>query len=100
MQWSGAVTRKDQTVEWWSAGADTTIKPDPRFPEGRDVDVSFQATLRCTIPLNHPAPGFGAWLVECHRCGARVACSAAGHADDPRSVKIACQGRQTQKKLL
>jgi len=90
----------ERTVSWWQAQGEAKLTPDPRFPEGRDVDVSLDAPLRCTVRFDHPAPGFGAWIVECLVCGARVACSAAGLADDPRSVKIACQQREPQKSFL
>jgi hypothetical protein len=90
----------DRTVEWWDAGHTIELAADPRFPEGRDVDCSLGADLRCTVPLNHPAPGFGAWKVHCNICGAEVAVSAGGNADDPRSVKIACEKREAQKSFL
>ncbi len=64
--------------------------PDPRYPDGKDIDISDGA-LACAIQLPYPAPECGAWVVKCNACerGA-IAITAAGRPDDPRLVKIPC----------
>lgn len=44
----------------------------------------------CFTPLPYPAPQCGHWLVECDECPFSVIITAAGRADDPISVRVAC----------
>ena len=64
---------------------------NPAYPDGIDVDCSASAKATCTQPLPYPATGRGQYLLVCERCGLRVIVTAAGRADDPRSVKMACK---------
>jgi hypothetical protein len=68
---------------------------DPRFPGGVDIDASQGAAKCCTINLPYPARRCGMHLIHCRTCGFTMALSAAGRADDPRSLKIACRGERT-----
>ena len=72
-------------------GRQPSCPPDPGHPEGIDLDVSGGAARACTVQLSYPAPSVGAHLVTCGICGLRVVVTAAGRADDPRRVTVACR---------
>ncbi len=74
---------------WMSDGRKPTQPPNPAYPDGVDVDMS-RAAVACSVALDYPAACCGVWLVECPACGLRVAVTAAGRRDDPRSVRVAC----------
>ncbi len=84
----------DFTIQWLDGGREPQCAPDPRFPEGRDLDVSAGAAKTCETALPYPAKRCGAYLVVCRRCAYRVGVTTAGRPDDPRSVKIACYGQK------
>jgi hypothetical protein len=76
----------------WSGSCNPPrCKPDPRFPNGVDLDVSRGATATCQIKLQCPAKGQGGWLVQCAACGSNAFATTAGRPDDPRSIKIPCK---------
>lgn len=64
---------------------------NPAYPNGIDVDCSEGAKITCTQALPYPAKGCGQYLLACGRCGLTIIITAAGRADDPRSVKVACK---------
>lgn len=80
-------------ITWEDAGLSPRCKPNPAYPNGIDVDVSNGASAihSCKVTLPYPAERIGKYLVECKHCGIRVACTTAGRADDPRSIKMACK---------
>jgi len=79
------------SITWHNGGDGARLgQPDPAFPHGVDVDISEKPAPSCTARLDCPAPRCGAWLIECQECGATVAVSAAGRADDPRSLTMGC----------
>lgn len=78
-------------ITWHDGGREPTCKPDPRFPDGIDVDASRGEEVFCRTALPYPAKRCGAFEVECPKCGARAIITTAGRADDPRSLKIACR---------
>lgn len=69
---------------------DPKCKPDPRWPEGKDVDASGGSAITCTVAIPYPAPRCGLMVVTCSRCHLEVALTVAGRVDDPRSVRLAC----------
>ena len=77
-------------VTWYGAGRKAQCPPNPQYPKGVDVDVS-QGRLSCSTALPYPAPECGYWTVRCHACQWMGAITAAGRADDPRSVTIPCK---------
>jgi len=79
------------TVEWVDHGREPKCPPNPNYPDGLDVDASDGAERTCATELAHPAPRCGVYVVACRKCGARVAVTTAGRADDPRSLKLACK---------
>jgi hypothetical protein len=64
--------------------------PDPKFPDGIDVDLAFGAAPTCTVAVPYPSPRCGYLKIECERCGLAVAVTVAGRADDVRQVTVAC----------
>src|ERR1700751_2914035 len=83
------VTDADE-VEWISAGRLARVPVDPNYPNGGELHVSEGAAIptpfKCAI--RHPRSAAG--KITRGLCGKRVAVSAAGVADDPTCVKIAC----------
>ena len=78
-------------IEFLTKGRKPKCQPNPLFPNGVDADLSNGAALTCTTEIPYPAPCCGLMVVECEKCGLRVAVTTAGRVDDPRSVKMACQ---------
>ena len=81
-------------VTWLDEGREAQHPANPAYPSGIDVDCSGGASTTCTQPLPYPAERCGQFLVICEACGRTVIITAAGRADDPRSVKIACKRKQ------
>jgi len=59
------------------------------------MDLTGGAVRRCAIDLPWPAHEVGTWQVECTRCGASVALTAASRDDDPRRLILGCDARPT-----
>jgi len=78
-------------ITWRDAGREPQVKPNPDYPTGIDLDLSFQGEPACTTPLPYPAKRIGAYLIHCRTCGIRIGVTTAGRPDDPRSVKIPCK---------
>jgi hypothetical protein len=78
------------TITWHDSGREPQVAPNPAYPAGKDVDVSFGGGPRCTTALPYPAKRCGAYVVECLICGFRGAITTAGRPDDPRSVTVGC----------
>lgn len=76
-------------IEWIDDHREPQCAPDPAYPRGKDLDASHGGPS-CMTVLPYPAKRCGLYVVECERCGVRVACTTAGRPDDPRSIKIAC----------
>lgn len=64
--------------------------PNPGYPDGIDIKIKDRPV--CVVALPYPAPECGHHMLRCVRCGVAVAVTAAGRADDPKSVEIPCQG--------
>lgn len=79
------------SVEWIDHKRDPQCPPNPKYPLGIDVDLANGA-MSCKAALPYPAKRCGVYLVRCERCRCSVAVTTAGRPDDPRSVKIPCQG--------
>ena len=80
-------------VTWLDEGREAQYPANPVYPNGIDVDCSDGASITCTQPLPYPAERCGQYLLVCEACGRTIIVTAAGRADDPRSVKIACKAR-------
>lgn len=79
------------TIEWKDAERDAVCKPDPKYPDGVDLDVTRGKPLACKAFVPYPAKRVGAYVVTCKACGFRAGLTTAGRVDDPRSIKIPCK---------
>jgi hypothetical protein len=70
-------------------GRQPTCAPDPRYPDGKDVDAAV-GLAGCSITLEHPTPCCGWWLIRCERCTHTSVVTAAGRPDDPRTITVPC----------
>lgn len=80
-------------VEWMDSGREPQCPPNPAYPDGIDIKADG-AAMTCKADLPYPAKRCGAYVVECTRCGLRVACTTAGRPDDPRSIELPCYGNR------
>ena len=80
-------------IQWIDSNAEPKKPPNPKYPNGIDLDMAKQAEKSCLVMLPYPAKRIGYFDIECTGCGLRVAISTAGRRDDPRSVRVACKGR-------
>lgn len=80
----------DFDVVWIDGGRSPTQSPDPAYPNGIDLDMSRGRSNYCELALAYPTPRCGQYIIQCRKCGIKVAITTAGRADDPRSVKLAC----------
>jgi hypothetical protein len=78
-------------VTWHDHGREPRAAPDPRYPDGIDLDLSKGASAVCSTALPYPAKRIGYYLIACQACGLRTVVTTAGRRDDPRSVKLACK---------
>jgi hypothetical protein len=67
-------------------------KPNPEYPDGIDLDLTKGAKVACLADLPYPAECCGILIVRCKKCGANATITTAGRRDDPRSVKLGCDG--------
>jgi hypothetical protein len=77
-------------ITWAPNGKTATCKANPAYPEGVDLDPEPKVAIACSTALPYPAPACGTHIVECLICGLRVAVTAAGRPDDPRSLRLPC----------
>lgn len=85
----------DWQIDWIDGGRDPKSPPNPRYPDGIDIDCSDGATVTCASALKHPTPRCGVYRVHCRTCGQRAVVTTAGRPDDPRSLKMACKAEAT-----
>jgi hypothetical protein len=78
-------------IVWQDGGREPTQRPNPKYPAGRDVDISEGRLPNCTAALPYPAKRCGVYFVICDECGLRVGVTTAGRPDDPRSVTVPCK---------
>ena len=78
-------------VEWVDGKRWPQCQPDPRYPEGIDIDSSDGSSASCMTPLPDPAKRCGYFALRCLTCGNTAIVTTAGRKDDPRSVRLACK---------
>lgn len=78
-------------VTWVSHNRKAKNQPDPRYPNGIALDISYGRVPSCFVEFTYPAPECGIYLVECDVCNQVTAITAAGRLDDPVSVRFACK---------
>jgi hypothetical protein len=81
----------DWQMHWIDRGIAPKNPPDPKYPDGIDLDVSRELTPSCKSPLAYPTPRCGYWVIQCRTCGAHAIVTTAGRSDDPRSFRMACE---------
>lgn len=79
------------SVTWIDGKREPACPPDPKYPDGIDIDLSFGAVKTCATTLPCPAKRCGTYIVKCEACGKVVALTTAGRPDNPRSLKVACR---------
>lgn len=77
-------------IDWIDHGRAPTVKPNPAYPNGVDIDLSRGAEKTCLVDLPYPARRCGRYVITCPDCGLSAFVTTAGRADDPRSLKIGC----------
>jgi hypothetical protein len=77
-------------IEWLDGGRERQGLADPSYPDGVHVVERAEAAKNCFTKLPYSAPRCGQWSISCGKCGKRVLITAAGRADDPRSIAVAC----------
>lgn len=79
-------------VKFIDSGRDPTQKADPRFPNGKRIDLTTAFDKKsCTRNVPFPAPRCGVYVVTCRTCGYSAAITVAGRADDPNMVTLPCK---------
>lgn len=83
----------DKDITWIDRGLEPKVKPNPDYPDGRDIDVTINAMVdkSCKVDLPYPAKRIGMYIVHCRTCGSNTGVTTAGRPDDPRSVRIPCK---------
>jgi hypothetical protein len=78
-------------IEWYDHEREPLCAPDPKYPNGIHLDLSFHAKQACLVNVPYPAKRCGHYRIECDACGVNVAVTTAGRPDDPRTVKLRCK---------
>ena len=79
------------SIGWRDSGRKAQCPPNPAYPEGVYVNALSAGDNGCFTQLPYPAAGCGLHVIECLICGYRIAVTAAGRPDDPRSVTLPCR---------
>jgi hypothetical protein len=77
-------------VTWIDLRREPQCPPDPRHPDGVDLDTAHGAAPSCRVALPYPARRCGLYAITCRTCGQSAIVTTAGRPDDPRSITIAC----------
>jgi hypothetical protein len=77
---------------WNPADHTVTWRANPAYLNGDPIDEQPGVPRSCLARLRYPSPCCGTWSIHCRACRKTVIVMAAGFADDPRSVRIGCQG--------
>lgn len=80
-------------VKWVDGLRDPVSPPDPKFPDGVDLDCSRGSRKACRVDLPYPAARCGHYVIRCSDCQLLTMVSTAGRRDDPRSVKLPCKAK-------
>jgi hypothetical protein len=79
------------TAKWIDGGREPQAKPNPRFPDGVDLDLTHGSARHCKVKLPYPAKRCGYYALLCTRCRMSAVVTTAGRPDDPRSVMLPCK---------
>ena len=80
-------------VKFLDSGREPQSKADPRWPNGKPVNLAPHIPIdrTCTRNLPYPAPRCGVYQIKCRKCGFIAAITVAGRPDDPRTVTLPCK---------
>lgn len=78
-------------IEWIDNGREPQCAPNPKYPNGVDLNSARSDQLSCETALPYPAKRCGLYIVTCLDCGLRAAATTAGRPDDPRSIRMPCK---------
>jgi hypothetical protein len=80
-------------VEWVDDHREPRHPPNPRYPDGIDLDIAgpSEAPSCFTYLRPYPTPRCGYFVVSCETCGLKAIVSTAGRPDDPRSLRVRCK---------
>jgi len=79
-------------VKWIDAGKEPRCAPNPKYPNGKDCDLTLGNEKKtCITTLPYPALRIGAYHVSCSVCGFSAYITTAGRPDDPRSARLPCR---------
>jgi hypothetical protein len=84
-------------VEWVDGRREPKCSPDPRYPEGIDLDMTNGQNATCETSLPYPAKRCGYFVVTCSLCNLSIAITTAGRVDDPRFIKVPCKLENLKK---
>jgi hypothetical protein len=78
-------------IRWIDRGHPPRVKPNPDFPDGRDVDSGERPACLAKLPYPTGKDHVGGWFLRCQRCGTTAYVTAASRPDDPKSIMIPCK---------
>lgn len=94
-------------VEWFDENREPQNPPDPRYPDGIDIDhtthIAHDVKSGTILPHDpdrrtcftflrpYPTPRCGKFIVKCDVCGLLAIVTTAGRPDDPRSLRVPCK---------
>jgi hypothetical protein len=81
----------EHDIKWIDSGREPQCPPDPRYPNGMDVDMSKGQRRVCVVKLPYPAKRCGYYVIRCASCWLAINVTTAGRADDPKSVTMPCK---------
>jgi hypothetical protein len=76
---------------WIDGQREPQSAPDPRYPNGVEINAAKPDEKSCFTQLSYPAKRRGWYLIECDQCATRTLITTAGRPDDPKSVRIPCK---------
>lgn len=80
-------------VHFIDSGRDPKEKPDPKYPDGKHINLAtFPAAKTCCRNLPK-APRCGVLSIKCITCGFVALVTVAGRPDDPRTVVLPCRAK-------
>jgi hypothetical protein len=78
------------SVQFLDSGRTAKEKPDPRYPDGKRINLAAPEARSCTRNLPFPAPRCGQYDIICGLCGFRALITVAGRPDDPCMITLPC----------
>ena len=78
-------------AKWIDRFREPTQQPNPKYPNGMDIDMTKGEKPSCIAALPYPAKRCGYWSVVCDKCGYSALITTAGRVDDPRTVRLPCK---------